>query len=246
MDILTLLGVVVGFAALLGGNFLEGGSIYSLLNLPAAIIVFGGTLGAAIVQTPRENLKRAIAMGSNVLFPTTPSFDDGIKKIIRWAIVARRDGLLGLEPLLEKEKEPFSKKGLVLLVDGNETSAIRRILEIDLITNEQRDVNAAGFYESMGGYAPTIGIIGAVIGLIQVMQNLADPTQLGPGIAVAFVATIYGVTFANLLLLPIASKLKQQVGLESLYRELVIEGLIAIADGENPKTIEAKLRGYLP
>lgn len=246
MDVLTLLGIVVGVAALLGGNFLEGGSLASLLNFPAAVIVFGGTIGAAVLQTPAHNLKRALSMGRDILFPQLPSYERGIKKIIRWAAVARKDGLLGLEPLAEREAEVFCRKGLMLLIDGNDTAGIRRVLEIDLLAKEQRDHNAAGFYEAMGGYAPTIGIIGAVIGLIHVMKNLADPSQLGPGIAVAFVATIYGVAFANLLLLPIANKLKQQINYEILYRELIVEGIIAIADGENPRTIEAKLRGYLP
>jgi len=132
-----------------------------------------------------------------------------------------------------------------LLADGVEPGNIRNILEADMFTQEERDVQAAKFYEAMGGYSPTIGIIGAVMGLIQVMGNLSDPSQLGSGIAVAFVATIYGVAFANLLLLPIANKLKAVVRVQSRYREMLIEGIMSIAEGENPRSIELKLKGFL-
>ncbi|MCV6628074.1 MAG: flagellar motor protein [Cellvibrionaceae bacterium] len=245
MDLLTLLGFALGLAALLGGNFLEGGSLQSLLNGPAALIVLGGTIGAAVLQTPRQNLSRALSLGKRILVPSYPAFDKGIKRVVSWAILARKEGLLGLETVAEVEKDRFCRKALLLLIDGNDIDSIRQALEIELAAREQRDHNAAGFYEAMGGYAPTIGIIGAVIGLIHVMNNLTEPELLGPGIAVAFVATIYGVAFANLLLLPIANKLKQSVQADSLYQEMIIEGIIAIAQGENPRTIEAKLKGFL-
>ena len=245
MDLLSILGVIIGFAALLGGNFLEGGSWSSLLNGPAAIIVLGGTLGAALLQTPLKGLKRALSLFSWVYRPPRRQFKQGITLVVSWAKAARKEGLLGLENISEREKDAFSKKGLQLLVDGSETDVIRHVLETDLIVAEQRDHEAVQFYESMGGYAPTIGIIGAVMGLIHVMRHLADPSELGPGIAVAFVATIYGVALANLFLLPIANKLKTCIKEQSQYRELIIEGIIAIADGENPKTIEMKLSGYL-
>lgn len=245
MDKLSFLGVVIGFAALLGGNFLEGGSLQSLVNGPAALVVVGGTLGAAILQTPMDNLNRAWDILRWVTHPPIYHYDSGIKKIVHWADAARREGLLGLEDIAEREQDEFSQKGLLLLIDGAEPEDIRRVLENDVLQKEQWDLQAAQFYESMGGYAPTVGIIGAVMGLIHVMQNLADPSQLGPGIAIAFVATIYGVGLANLLLLPIANKLKQCVGQESRFKELIIDGLIAIAEGENPKIIQIKLNGYL-
>lgn len=245
MDILSIVGVILGFAVIIGGNFAEGGSIHSLVNGSAAMIVFGGTLAAAILQTPKHSLKRALKIFKWVFQPPYSPFKEGISKLVRWANAARKDGLLGLEAIAEKEKDPFAKKGLQLLVDGSEPEAIRRILESDLILDEQRDYDAVKFYESMGGYAPTIGIIGAVMGLIHVMNNLADPALLGPGIAIAFVATIYGVALANLFLLPIANKLRMCVNENSQYRELIIEGIIAIADGENPRSIEIKLNGYL-
>ena len=245
MDLLSVIGVIIGFAALFGGNFLEGGSWMSLVNGPAALIVIGGTLGAAILQTPLANLKRAIAIISWVFSPPKQHFDHAVNTVVSWAKAARKEGLLGLETIAEKEQNPFSKKGLQLLVDGSETDIIRHVLETELIVAEQRDAEAVEFYESMGGYAPTIGIIGAVMGLIHVMQHLAEPSELGPGIAVAFVATIYGVAFANLFLLPVANKLKACIREQSQYRELLIEGIIAIANGENPRAIEMKLSGYL-
>jgi len=245
MDILTLLGVIIGFSALIGGNFLEGGSLLALVNPAAALIVIGGTLGAAILQTPYDGFKRALLL-FKWIFKTPPwHFKKGIKSIVGWAMIARKKGLLGLEQTANKEKNSFAQKGLMLLVDGTEPDIIRHVLETELIVKEQRDLDAVQFYESMGGYAPTIGIIGAVLGLIHVMQNLSDPSKLGEGIAVAFVATIYGVALANLFFIPVANKIKAYIKRESQYKSLVIEGIVAIADGENPKAIESKLSGYL-
>ena len=245
MDILSILGVILGFAAIIGGNFLEGGSFAALINAPAAVIVFGGTLGAAMLQTPWQGMRLALNHLSWVFVPPALAFRPGIDKVVRWAIAARKEGLLGLETVAETESNMFARKGLQLLVDGSEPESIRNVMEVESIVIEQRDVDAAKFYESMGGYAPTIGIIGAVMGLIQVMSNLSDPSKLGSGIAIAFVATIYGVGFANLLLLPIASKLRNLARAESLFRELIIEGIISIAEGENPRAIELKLNGFL-
>lgn len=228
MDLLSIIGVILGFAVIIGGNFIEGGSIHSLLNGSAALIVIGGTLAAAILQTPKNSLKRALGIFKWVFKPPYSPFKEGITKLVRWANAARKDGLLGLEHISEVEKDLFAKKGLQLLVDGSEPEAIRRIMESDLIIDEQRDYDAVKFYESMGGYAPTIGIIGAVMGLIHVMNNLADPALLGPGIAIAFVATIYGVALANLFFLPIANKLRMCVNERSQYRELIIEALLLL------------------
>lgn len=245
LDLLSIIGVVIGFAAILGGNFMEGGTLSSLLNLPAFLIVFGGTIGAASLQTPLPVLKQSVARLKWIFISHDVPFADGIKRVVRWAMTARKEGLLGLESMADSEKEPFARKGLQLLVDGNEPEAIRKVLEMDSYLREHRDIDSAKFYESMGGYSPTIGIIGAVMGLIHVMGNLADPSQLGAGIAVAFVATIYGVAFANMFLLPISGKLRQRAKLEAQFREMMIEGLISIAEGENPKSIELKLTGFI-
>jgi chemotaxis protein MotA len=245
MDLLSIFGVILGFAAVIGGNYLEGGSAAALVNYPAAIIVIGGTLGAAILQTPWSGLKVAVARLKWVFFPPIIAFNKGVDKVVRWAIAARKEGLLGLETIAETEADFFARKGLQLLVDGSEPESIRSVMEVESILLEQRDVDAAKFYESMGGYSPTIGIIGAVMGLIQVMSNLSDPSKLGSGIAIAFVATIYGVGFANLLLLPIATKLRNLARQKSQFRDLIIEGIISIAEGENPRAIELKLNGFL-
>ncbi len=245
MDILSIIGVILGFAAIIGGNFLEGGSIAALVNLPAAVIVIGGTTGAAMLQTPWSGLRIALRRLRWVFVPPTLAFQGGIEKIVRWAVAARKEGLLGLESIAETEQDFFARKGLQLLVDGSEPENIRNVMEVESLVLEQRDIDAAKFYESMGGYAPTIGIIGAVMGLIQVMSNLSDPSKLGSGIAIAFVATIYGVGFANLLLLPVASKLRNLARAEAQFRDLIIEGIISIADGENPRAIELKLNGFL-
>ena len=239
MDILSIVGVIIGFAAIIGGNYLEGGTIAALVNVPAAIIVIGGTLGAAMLQTPWQGLKLAVTHLSWVFAPPALAFNQAVDKVVRWAITARKEGLLGLEAISEMESDFFARKGLQLLVDGSEPENIRRVMEVESLLLEQRDVDAAKFYESMGGYAPTIGIIGAVMGLIQVMSNLSDPSKLGSGIAIAFVG------FANLLLLPIASKLRNLARLNAQFRDLIIEGIISIAEGENPRAIELKLNGFL-
>lgn len=245
MDILSIIGVILAFVAIIGGNYLEGGHLSALINGPAAIIVVGGTLGAAFIQTPLPVFKRSLVIARWIFTPPKLRLHEGIARIIDWSTTARKEGLLGLETLAELEEDPFVRKGLHLLVDGNEPEALRSILEVDLITQESRDLMAAKVYESMGGYSPTIGIIGAVMGLIHVMGNLADPSALGSGIAVAFVATIYGVALANLFLLPVASKLKAVILQQSRYREMLLEGLLSIAEGENPRAIEMKLEGFL-
>ncbi|RMG35978.1 MAG: flagellar motor protein [Gammaproteobacteria bacterium] len=245
MDSLSLLGITIGLLALVGGNWLEGGSLNTLANGPALVIVLGGTVGAVLLQTPGRVFLQAMRQLKYLVVPPRHPFDERIKRMVTWAQLARHDGLLGLEKVLGKEKDPFARKGLQLVVDGNEPEDVRRMLELELDSHEQHGLQAARVFESMGGYSPTIGIIGAVMGLIQVMQNLAEPAMLGSGIATAFVATIYGVGLANLLLLPAANKLRAHVLNESHYRELIIEGLVAIAEGENPRMIDIRLRGFV-
>ncbi len=244
MDFYALLGAVVAFAAIVLGNALEGGQLQALLDLPALIIVLGGTLGAVVLQTPVKRLVHACRLSQWVLLPPAYSADDDIDRLLQWSRTARREGLLGLENIADGMGDPFRKKGLELVVDGVEPVTIRRLLETDSGSRVDYDLAAAQVFKSMGGYAPTIGILGAVIGLIQVMGNLADPDELGQGIATAFVATIYGVGFANLLFLPVADRLRSLVLRTSNADDLFIEGLIAIAEGEHPRSIEVRLRGY--
>lgn len=245
MDLLSILGVILAFAALLGGTLLEGGTLGSLINVPAAVIVIGGTLAAITLQTSMPVLRRSLVLLSWVFSPPRVSMNDGVEKVVNWSMKSRKDGILGLESSTESESEPFAQKGLQLLVDGVEPEMIRTMLETDLESREQRDMEAARVFEAMGGYAPTIGIIGAVMGLIQVMTNLEDPASVGTGIATAFVATIYGIALANLLCFPVASKLRSIIRHRSRYQEMMIDGLLAVLEGENPRTIEFRLKGFM-
>ena len=244
-DKLTILGLIVALFAIVGGNLLEGGKTQTLVQLTAFVIVLGGTMGAVLVQTQQDIFLRAIKMFYWVFSPPLIDKEGAIKKIILWSQTARKEGLLGLEEIADREKNDFSRKALQLLVDGSEPDTIRTILDIDINSYEETQMDAAKVYEAMGGYAPTIGIIGAVMGLIQVMNNLADPAALGEGIAIAFVATIYGVGLANLFFLPVANKLKSLINSRIRFFEMIVDGVSSIADGENPRNIETKLQGYL-
>ncbi len=244
MDMLSMVGILLALVAILGGNVLEGGHMSSLVQLTAFVIVAGGTLGAVMVQTPMATFVRSMKIAVWVFVPVKLQPQEAAEKIVNWSNIARREGLLGLEAIAEEEPDPFARKGLQLLVDGSEPEVIRSILEVEIDAREHQDIQAAKVFDGMGGYSPTIGIIGAVMGLIHVMNNLADPSRLGGGIATAFVATIYGVGFANLLFLPMANKLKSQVHSQTQFREMVVEGVISIAEGENPRNIETKLQGY--
>jgi len=241
---LSMTGILLATVAILGGNILEGGHMSSLVQLTAFVIVGGGTLGAVMVQTPIATFVRSMKIAAWVFFPVKLQPEEAADKIVNWSNIARREGLLGLEAIAEEEPDQFARKGLQLLVDGSEPEIIRSILEVEIDAREHQDIQAAKVFDGMGGYSPTIGIIGAVMGLIHVMNNLADPSKLGGGIATAFVATIYGVGFANLLFLPMANKLKSQVHSQTQFRELIVEGVISIAEGENPRNIETKLQGY--
>lgn len=245
MDFLTLAGIFVGASAILLGVVLDGGDINSLINVPALIIVFGGTLGATLLQFPPAVFARSMKMLPWVLKPQKMNLSAQIEQVVGWSHLARKEGLLGLENALPNEQDPFIKKGLQLLVDGTDPDAIRDILDLDISAKENMGLEAAGLYGAMGGYAPTIGILGAVMGLIHVMQNLTNPELLGEGIATAFVATIYGVGSANLIFLPIANKLKACVLAVIQAKEMQADGIIAIAEGENPRNIRLKLGGYL-
>jgi len=245
MDFLSLIGILIGLVAILGGNFLEGGHISSLIQLTAFMIVAGGTLGAVVLQSPQSDFIRSVKMLAWIIVPPRTDSAEVVDKIIEWSKQARKEGLLGLEDIAEEETDPFTRKGLQMLIDGSEPETIRMVMEVDIGTYENNYLAGARVYEAAGGYAPTIGILGAVMGLIHVMENLSDPSKLGSGIAVAFVATIYGVGGANLFLLPIAAKLKSVVNRQVSHNEMILDGLVSIAEGENPRSIESKLLGYL-
>jgi chemotaxis protein MotA len=244
MDILSIVGIILALIAIIGGAILKGSSAGALVGSAAFVIVVLGTLAASLVQTPLPTFLRAWKIIVWVFMPPATNPNAVIEKIVEWSNIARKQGLLGLESAVEQEKDEFLKKGLQSLVDGGEPDAIRSGMEIELDAMEHFDNQAAKVFEAMGIYSPTLGIIGAVMGLMAVMQNLADPSKLGHGIAAAFVATIYGIAFANLLFLPMANKLKAVIHGQIQVRTMVIEGIIAIAQGENPRNIETKLKGY--
>jgi chemotaxis protein MotA len=240
-DLLALAGLAIGVAAILLGNQLEGGSVLMLLNLPAALIVVGGTVGAIVLQTPGAQLARSMQLLRWVLVPPDPLSAGAVDRLALWAKRTRVSGMLALENEANAQADPFIRKGLELIIDGGEPAGVRHALELELNATLDRDLAAAAVFRNMGGYAPTIGIIGAVLGLMQVMGNLADPSELGPGIATAFVATIYGVGFANLLLLPVADRLKSLVVRQGKEKMLWIEGLLAVASAEHPRAIKTRL-----
>jgi chemotaxis protein MotA len=224
---------------------LEGGHIGSLLQPTAAMIVLGGTIGAVLLQNPMPVVRRALRMMGWVWVPPAVDYPKIIAQVLNWSQVSRREGLLSLENFIDQLKDEFSRKGLQLLVDGAEPDRLRDVLEVELSAYEEEMKQGAKFWEAAGGYSPTIGILGAVMGLIHVMENLSDPSKLGAGIAVAFVATIYGVGLANLFYLPVAGKIKAHIHRQVVAREMLIDGLVAIANGDNPRIIESRLRGYL-
>jgi chemotaxis protein MotA len=244
MDKISILGIIISLLAIVGGQVLEGGHIASLVQPTALLIVVGGTLGAVMLQSPFSIFKRGIALTRWIFFPPKGGDQNVVEQVTRWSSLARKEGLLALENEITTLRDPFVRKGLQLLVDGAEPMRLREVLEVELGTYEHHMKSAAKIWESAGGYAPTIGILGAVMGLIHVMENLSDPSKLGAGIAVAFVATIYGVGSANLIFLPVAKKLLACIGDMVAIREMYIDGLVGIANGDNPRIIESRLQGY--
>ena len=245
MDRLSLIGFFLALAALVGGSILKGAGLVALWSPAAFVIVIIGTLAAIMVHTAPAVFKRAMKIAPWVVRPPVVDRKVLLDEIVEWSNLARRQGLLGLETLVEQQSDPFVRKGLQLLVDGVEPEALRKVMEIDLDHQEERDIAAAKVFEAMGIYSPTMGIVGAVLGLISVMKNLEEPSKLGLGISAAFTATIYGIGLANLALLPMANKLKSVIGEQTMDRQMLIDGLIAIAQGENPRNIETQLSGYL-
>jgi chemotaxis protein MotA len=245
VDFLSLAGLALALCAILVGAVLKGAGIMALVSAAAFMIVVMGTIAAILIQTPWPVMRRALAIFSWVLRPPAADGRRLIGKIVEWSNTARKQGLLGLEPQIERESDDFLKKILQLLVDGSEPDSISSVMGVELQSREHADLTAAKVFEGMGVYAPTLGIIGAVLGLMAVLQNLADPSRLGHGIAAAFTATVYGIGLANLFFLPVATKLKLIIHRQTQLREMVIDGMLSIAQGENPRAIDAKLQGYL-
>ena len=244
-DLLSVAGLAVALAGILGGLVLEGGKLRDVSQLTAAIIVLGGTAGSVMVSTPGFVLKGALRRLGGVFHDAAPPLRMLIEELTAYSSKARKTGLVSLEDEADQIADPFLKKALTLAVDGTDLQEIRNMLELEISLAEHDAEAEAKVFESAGGYAPTIGIIGAVLGLIQVMKNLANIDEVGHGIAVAFVATVYGVALANLFLLPAASKIKARAQAETRRREMILEGVSGIVEGLNPKLVQAKLESFM-
>lgn len=245
MDIFAVIGCFLGIGLILLGQAMEGGNIGQLLQITAAFIVLGGTTGAIVLSFPPKTLAAAIKMLKNVFFPPKSDFNALVTEIGGFATKARKEGIIALEKEAYNASDPLLALGLGAVADGTDPTLVREMMENQVSQEEQYVHNAAKVFESFGGYSPTLGIIGAVMGLIQVMQNLSDPSKLGAGIAVAFVATIYGLFAANLVMIPLGTRIKFIFQDVFLYKNMIIEGVLSIQAGESPVLIERKLRSFI-
>ncbi len=244
MDFGTIGGIVFAIGMILVGQAIEGGHVGSILQVTAAMIVFGGTIGAVAVSFPINEFIRGIKMGAGTLTQRKSDLHLILDQVVDLAGVARRDGVLALEQRLPELKDPFLKRAVGFIVDGVDATVARDALETEIMREFEEGTVGAKVFEAMGGYAPTVGILGAVLGLIHVMENLNDPSKLGGGIATAFVATVYGVGSANLLFLPLANKIKRKLALEKERRVLIAEAALSIQAGLNPRVLREKLLAY--
>jgi len=245
VDKSSLGGLFLAFGGIIAGLLLEGGNLRQVVQPTAAMIVVGGTLGAVMLQFPLPVVLLAIRRLGSVFVTSTQKPQETVRRLVGYAQKARRDGIVSLDAELEQIQDPFLKKSLMLAVDGTEPEELRSIMELELDNQAEYEEQVPQVFEAAGGFSPTIGIIGAVLGLIQVMQHLDKIDEVGKGIAVAFVATIYGVGSANLLYLPVAGKMKSRIREEQIIREMTLEGVVSVLEGMNPRILEIKLLGFL-
>ncbi len=245
MDLATLIGLVLAWGAFLGSILIEGGDLSALINPSAALLVFGGTLGASMICFPLSTVTSLPGIVKNAFLTKKEDVGHLIKTLVGYAEKARREGLLALEDEVQKMDDPFLKKGIQLAIDGTDPQLVREIMETDISFLGSRHHEGANLFGTMGGFAPTLGVIGTVSGLVHMLANLSDPGSMGPSIAAAFIATLYGVCSANLLFLPLGNKLKAISHEEVLVREVIMEGILAIQAGDNPRIVEEKLKAFL-
>jgi len=245
VDLSSIIGLVLGFFSILFGFWEEGGKLTSLLAPTAALIVFGGTAGATILSFPMDDIKQVPALLKITFKDKKYNISELIVTLTGFAEKARREGLLCLERETANIDDEFLRQGIQLVVDGTDPALVRDILETQIDFTDQRHKIGADIFEAAGGYSPTLGIIGTVMGLVHVLGNLSDPESLGPSIAVAFIATLYGVCFANLVYLPIGHKLKLKSKQERFMKEIALEGILSIQAGDNPSIVREKLRAFL-
>ncbi|MFN7922326.1 MAG: flagellar motor protein [Bryobacteraceae bacterium] len=245
-DISSLGGLVLAAVGIVGGLLLEGGELRDITQVTAAIIVLGGTLGAVMITTPMHVLMGAAGRLKEVFFESPLAMQAVVEQLVDFATKARKGGIVALEREVDMVSDPFFKKAVTLAVDGTDIQELRKMLEIDMAVEEHHGEAEAKVFENAGGYSPTIGIIGAVMGLIQVMKNLSDIDKVGHGIAVSFVATVYGVAVANVFFLPAANKIKARIQQHTEMKEAILEGMVGIVEGLNPKIIQSKLDAFVP
>ncbi len=245
MDLATLIGLVLAWGAFLGSILIEGGDLAALINPSAALLVFGGTLGASMICFPLSTVTSLPGIVKNAFLSKKEDVGHLIKTLVGYAEKARREGLLALEDEVQKMDDPFLKKGIQLAIDGTDPELVREIMQTDIQFLGSRHHEGANLFGTMGGFAPTLGVIGTVSGLVHMLANLSDPGSMGPSIAAAFIATLYGVCSANLLFLPLGNKLKAISHEEVLVREIIMEGILAIQAGDNPRIVEEKLKAFL-
>lgn len=246
MDRIALIGILVGIGGILLGQVMEGGTVLSLVVMPAALIVVLGTLGAVLLSSPKNDLKKAIKLLRLAFFQSElPNIEIVIKEISNAAQIARKDSILSLEKMISQFAHPYMRNVFKFVVDGVDPSTIKDIFENEILLSEEELNAGAKIWSDAGGYAPTIGILGAVLGLIHVMENLSDTSKLGAGIATAFVATVYGVGGANLILIPIGNRIKRKIREEMLVKEVIVQGAVGIVSGHTPYVIQEKLNSYL-
>jgi chemotaxis protein MotA len=246
LELGAVAGIPLGIGLVLAGQAIEGGKAHTLLQLAAALIVFGGTTGAVLVSFSTGEVKAALRRVPAVFVDYLEPVRDVVARVVAYASKARRLGVMSIEEDLLREPDPFLRRALGLAVDGTSQSQIRHALEVEMESLAEQDEAPARVFDAAGGYAPTIGILGAVIGLIHVMDNLTDPSRLGAGIAVAFVATVYGVGSANLVFLPMATKLRIRAAAAARRREMLVQGVLAMQDGVNPRILEERLLAFEP
>jgi chemotaxis protein MotA len=245
MDLATIIGMLLAWGALVGSLLMEGGELKALINIPAALLVFGGTLGAATISFKMNQITGLPGILAQAFRSKTYDVAEVIAIMVRFAERARREGLLVLEEDCRRIEDPFLQRGMRLAIDGTEPELVREILHTEIHFLQARHKVGENIFTTLGGFAPTLGIIGTVMGLIHMLANLSDPAKMGPLIAGAFIATLYGVSSANLLFLPIGNKLKARSAEEVVMREVMVEGILAIQSGDNPRIVEEKLKAFL-
>jgi chemotaxis protein MotA len=246
MDLATILGLLIGFGALFGCLVIEGGKIGELFNISAMLLVFGGTFGASLIGCSLKQMLGAVGVAKNAFFNKAEDPREVIKQIVEFTRKARREGILVLEEEARNIDNRILRTGIQLIVDGTPDEIVRNILETEVLVMQERHKQGSKIFDTMGGVAPTMGVIGTVMGLVNMLNNMSDPGRMGPMIAAAFIATLYGVSYANIVLLPLGQKLKSRSAEEVAIYEMMIEGILSIQAGDNPRIVETKMMAFLP